>query len=103
MSAHTTLVLQQAKQNRDLAVEIFCELYIYSHYTEAQVGSDTEAFNYEYSNKKITNSWFNNLMYRLSSIFRRRGVTVELDVEDVKELVQISRTIDSASKFIEIL
>lgn len=88
MSAHAEMILSSAKQNRELAMEIFCELYIYTHYTENEVGIDIQAYTYQYDYVNNTdNSWLNNLMYRLSSIFRRKGLHISIDEKDIGDLI----------------
>ena len=90
MSHNTQIIINQAQHNPELAMEIYCELYIYTHYTQDQVGLDVQAYTYQYqaNESDTTNSWLGNLIYRLSSIFRRRGVHVTIDTNDIKDLIQ---------------
>ena len=88
MSHNTQIIIDQAQHNPELATEIYCELYIYTHYTQDQVGVDVQAYSYQVSEPANDNCWLSNLIYRLSSIFRRRGVHVTIDTNDVKDLIQ---------------
>ena len=97
MSTHTQEILKAAQYNQKLAIEIYCELYIYQNYTEDQVGIDCPSDKYKDEinpNANSTNtSWMNNLMYRLNSIFRRRGIKIRIDVEETKELLENSEVL----------
>lgn len=86
MSAHTKYILQAARENKELATEIYCELYIYDHYSKDEVGIDMQAFTYQYEGVITENDWLDNLIYRLSSIFRRRGLSIILSLDDIADL-----------------
>lgn len=93
MSNHTQQILEAAKFNQKLAIEMYCELYIYNNYTEDQIGSDCRSFSYKEEITPIEckgNTWLGNLMYRLNSIFRRRGIDIRIDIEETEELVENS-------------
>lgn len=94
MSTHTEEILKAAQYNQKLAVEIYCELYIYQNYTEDQIGVDYQSDKYRNNinpnGNNTSDTWLNNLMYRLNSIFRRRGIDIKIDVEETEELLGYS-------------
>lgn len=96
MSAHTKCILQAAQENKELATEIYCELYIYNHYNQDEVGVDMQAFSYQYKGAITENDWLDNLIYRLSSIFRRRGLSIALNLDDIADLLTHSNELGVA-------
>lgn len=83
--SNAEIIMYQARQNKDLAMEVYCELYIYTHYTPEQVGVDVQLYNLQKPKENI--SWLDNLIYRLTCIFKRRGVHVQIDSSDIKDLI----------------
>jgi len=91
MSNNTEQILKTAKFNQNLAIEIYCELYIYNHYSESEIGIDYKSFGYKddiLPNENESKTWLENLRYRLNSIFRRRGISIKIDIEDVEDIIR---------------
>lgn len=81
------LVLERSARNKQLAIELYCECYIYSHYDEEMKDTPPEYYPEE------PKTWFDNFVYRVRSILKHHRISIEIDTSDVQEIYRHSEEI----------
>lgn len=84
MSQKVDFIIERASTNKALAMELYCELYIYEHYGTADMDTERTSCN-PLNNRRP--DWVKNTLNRLNEILRHRSIHIIVDSKGLKELI----------------
>ena len=68
-------IMERSASNRQLAIELYCECYIYDHYDDSVSDSWEEP-----------TTWFGNFCNRIKSILHDHRISIEVDTSHLQEI-----------------